>query len=119
MVSRDVLQVPDPLWLDDNGVVRVRNSRVPVDVLVDAHHSGMEPEAIARAYDSVALADVYAVISCYVRSQTVIDAYLQQRREEAARLQAEIEARQPPLPSRADLVARHRARETDHAQAGE
>jgi uncharacterized protein (DUF433 family) len=119
MPSSDVLHVPDPLWLDDNGVVRVRNSRVPVDVLVHAHHSGMKPEAIARAYDTVALADVYAVISCYLRNQSVLDAYLERRREEAAHLQAEIEARQPPLPSRADLMARRRARETDHAQAGQ
>jgi uncharacterized protein (DUF433 family) len=119
MLSNDVLHVPDPLWLDDSGVVRVRDTRVPFDVIVHAHYSGMEPEAIARAYDAVGLPDVYAVISCYLRHRAIFDEYLQRRREEAARQQAEIEARQPPLPGREELLARRRARETDHAQAGQ
>ncbi len=117
MLPSDVLHIPDPLWLDNTGVLRVRNTRVPLDVIVEAHRSGMEPEAIARAYDTVTLPDVYGVISCYLHHQPVLDEYLQRRREEAVRQQAEIEARQPPLPSRDELMARRRARETDHAQA--
>lgn len=119
ILSNEALRLPDPLWCDNAGVLRVRNSRVPVDVVVSAHQSGMEPEAIARAYDTIELADVYAVLSCYLRHRNVLDDYLQRRRQAAARLQAEIESQQAPLPSRDELLARRRARETDHAQAGQ
>ena len=51
-----------PLRVDDGGVVRVGNSRISLDLLVEQYEHGMTPENIARAYDTLVLADVYAII---------------------------------------------------------
>jgi len=79
----------------------------------------MEPEAIARAYDTLDVADVYVVIGYYLRRRPEVDDYLRRRETEAAQLRAEIEANQPPLPTREELLARRRIQVPDHAPAGQ
>src|SRR5947208_1143305 len=56
-----------PLRTDEGGVVRVGKSRVTLDLVVSQYENGMTPEEIVHAYDTLALADVYAVIAYYLR----------------------------------------------------
>jgi hypothetical protein len=78
----------------------------------------MTPEDMVRAYDTLELADVYGVISFYLRYQDAVQAYLKRRKEEAEILQAKIEAERPRV-TREELLARRSAREKDNAPTGQ
>jgi uncharacterized protein (DUF433 family) len=91
-----------PLRLAEGGVVRVGNSRISLDLVAEQYENGMTPEDMVRAYDTLVLADVYAVIAYYLRHPDEVRSYLKRRKEEAETLRAKIEAERPPL-SRKEL----------------
>jgi len=99
-----------PLRVDDGGAVRVGKSRISLDVVVEQYENGMTPEDMVRAYDTLALADVHAVIAYYLRHRDAVRVYLKRREEEAEALRAKIEAERPRI-SREELLARRRATE--------
>jgi len=103
-----------PLRLDEGGVFRVGNSRISLDLVVEQYDSGMTPEEMVRAYDTLLLADVYAAIDYYLRHRDAVQAYLKRRAEEAASLRLKIEAERPGI-ARDELVERRDAGEKDHA----
>src|SRR6266702_8079560 len=97
-----------PLREDQGGVVRVGNSRVSLDLIVEQYENGMSPEDMVRAYDSLDLAAVHAVIAYYLRHREEVRTYLKKRADEAETLRAKIEAERPRV-SREDLLARRGA----------
>ncbi len=99
-----------PLRVDDGGVVRVGDTRISLDFVVEQYEDGMAPEDMVRAYDTLVLADVYAIIAYYLRHRDEVWAYLKRRKEEADALQATIEGERPRV-SRKELLARRSARE--------
>jgi uncharacterized protein (DUF433 family) len=101
-----------PLRQDEGGVIRVGNTRVSLDLIVEQYENGMTPEEMVRAYDTLVLADVHAVIAYYLRHQAEVQAYLQRRAEEAAALRAKIEAERPRV-SRDELLARREGLNAD------
>jgi uncharacterized protein (DUF433 family) len=107
-----------PLRVDEGGAVRVGNSRVGLDLVVEQYENGMTPEDMVRAYDTLALADVYAAIAYYLRHRDEVRTYLKRREEEAAALRAKIEAERPRV-SREELLARRSAQERVNAPAGQ
>lgn len=108
---------PPPLRVDEGGVVRIGQSRIALDLIVEQYEIGQAPEDLVRVYDALALADVYGVIASYLRHGGEVRAYLKRRAEEAVALQTRIEAESPRI-SRQELVARRSVREKDHAAAG-
>src|SRR5580704_10891952 len=98
-----------PLSTDAYGAIRVRGTRVLLDVIIVAFQAGATPEGIVQQFPSVALPDVYLIIAHYLTHTAEIDAYLSQRRTEAVRLQYAIEARFNPVGIRARLLARQRS----------
>ena len=107
-----------PVRVDEGGAVRVGNSRVSLDLVVEQYENGMTPEEMVRAYDTLVLADVYAVIAYYLRHRDEVCAYLKQREEEAEALRAKIEVEHPCV-SREELLARRTAREQENAPTGQ
>ena len=107
-----------PLRVDDGGAVRVGNSRITLDLVVEQYENGMAPEDMVRAYDTLVLADVHAVIAYYLRHRDEVRAYLKRRAEEAEAMRAKIEAQRPRV-SREELLARRSAREKDDAPVGQ
>lgn len=69
-----------PLRVIEGGEVRVGTTRVPLDTVVNAFLEGNSPEAIVEAFDTLCLADVYAVVAYYLRYRREVDAYLHARR---------------------------------------
>lgn len=72
---------PEPVPLETNidGVVCVAGTRVTLDTIVAAFNERATAEEIVQQYPSLHLADVYSVISYYMREQSTVDMYLQQR----------------------------------------
>jgi len=99
---------PLPLRVDDTGAIRIGQSRVTLDVLLQYWRLGMKPEEIARGLETLTLADVHAALAYYFRHQTEVDNYLVRREEEAEKLRREIEtanaSRLAPLKARLDAV---------------
>src|SRR6478672_9991772 len=86
---------PLPLRWDEGDVIRVGTSRISLDLVVEQYENGATPEDMVRAYDTLVLADVYAVIAYYLRHRDEVRAYLKRRKEEATSLQAKMEAGRP------------------------
>ena len=107
-----------PLRIDDGGVVRVGNSRVSLDLVVEQYENGASPEDLVRAYDTLLLADVHDVIAYYLRHRVEVRLYLKRRADEAETLRAKIEAERPRV-TRDELLARREAREQAHAATGQ
>jgi len=88
----------DPLSLrvDETGTIRVGESRVTLDALLQYWRSGMTPSEIARGLDTLTIADVHGALAYYFRHQSEMDDYLRRREEEAEKLRREIEAATAP-----------------------
>jgi uncharacterized protein (DUF433 family) len=100
-----------PLREDEHGAIRVADSRVLLDLVIQEFRTGATPEEIVASYDALRLADVYAVIGYYLRHTQEVDAYLTRRAHEAEDLRQMIESSQPPRSSlRAALMARAQTR---------
>jgi uncharacterized protein (DUF433 family) len=98
--AADVLPIQaefPPLSMEESGAMRVGKSRVSLDLVVEQYENGMTAEDLVRAYDTLQLADVHAVIAYYLRHRESVGTYLQRRRAEAEALRGKIESGQPPL----------------------
>jgi uncharacterized protein (DUF433 family) len=99
---------PPPLRMTPDGVDRVGGTRVTLDTVVGAYRRGETAEQIAEHYSALSLADVYAVITYYLRHRSEVEAYLEERRRRAAEIRQENEARFPPDGVRERLLARRK-----------
>jgi uncharacterized protein (DUF433 family) len=99
----------DPLPLvvaEDGRVIRVTGTRVTLDTLIGAFKRGATSEEIAQDYPAVSLADVYAVITYYLRHRPEVEEYMERRAREHAKLRREIEGRPEHQELRERLLAR-------------
>ncbi len=87
-----------PLRIDRDGVVRVGQTRVTLDTIIEAFDEGYSAEAIVEQYRTVELGDVYAVIAYYIHHRSEVDPYLEGRRQEADHVRRDYEAMYPPNP---------------------
>ena len=68
-----------PVETDKDGVIRVGNTRVTLETLVSAFNGGSTAEEIAYQFPVLNLADVYAVITYYLRNRDTVEKYLNNR----------------------------------------
>jgi uncharacterized protein (DUF433 family) len=96
---------------DAHGVARVGGTRVTLDTVVHAFNQGATAEEIVQQYPALNLADVYGAIAYYLHVRTDVDAYLEQRQQQARRIRQENEARFATAGIRERLLARKTERE--------
>lgn len=107
MTAAAIEPEPVPLVRDQAGRLMVPGSRISLDILVAAFKRGESPEAIHDDYDTVSLADVYAILSYYLRHKAEVEVYLAEQEREGAEVRARIEQMSPmPDGLRAKLLAR-------------
>ena len=107
------LTVVVPLREESPGVLRVGTSRVLLELVLRAFKSGATPESIVQSYDTLNLADVYAVISRYLAAPGPFEEYLRVRDEVAIETRRTLEEMQGPQGDlRATLLARVKAKES-------
>jgi uncharacterized protein (DUF433 family) len=68
-----------PIETDKDGVIRVGKTRVTLKTLVSAFNDGSTAEEIAYQFPVLKLADVYAVITYYLRNRDTVEKYLNNR----------------------------------------
>jgi uncharacterized protein (DUF433 family) len=77
-----VAELP-PLRQEPDGTIRVGDTRVTLDLLIESYADGMTAEEIAEAYTTLDLGDVYSAIAYYHHHRPEIDEYLRSRSERA------------------------------------
>ncbi len=95
-----------PLKADADGVIRVGGTRVTLDTVIAAFSEGATAEEIAQQYPSLNLADVYLVISYYLRHSAEVETYLTQRRAQTDTIRKQNESRFDPVGVRGRLLTR-------------
>jgi uncharacterized protein (DUF433 family) len=65
-----------PVAIDAEGVIRVAETRVTLETLVEAFQDGAAAKEIAQQYPSVSLGDIYQVIGYYLHHTAEVDAYV-------------------------------------------
>ena len=109
-----------PLTTDTQGVMRVGQTRVTLDSVVVAFQEGATAEEIVHQYPTLDLADVYAVLSYYLRNRDKVETYLQQRQARAEQIRHQLQDRHQLSGIRERLLARrqHQAGEEDATPGG-
>lgn len=110
ILEQKPLTLSVPLREEPPGVLRVGKSRVLLELVIHAYQQGESPEAIVEMYDTLDLADVFAVIAFYLAHRAEVDEYLRQCDEKAEALRRKIEASQRPGPTKEELLDRARAK---------
>jgi uncharacterized protein (DUF433 family) len=100
---------PAPIQMDSDGVLRVGGTRVRLDSVIGAFHSGCDPEEILLKYPSLNLTDIYAVLAYYLWHRAEVDAYLGAQQASAEQVRKENESRFSKEGVRQCLIARRRA----------
>lgn len=120
MLDFEPLTVAVPIREEPAGVFRVGNSHVLLELVVRAFKAGATPESIVQSYDTLKLADVYAVVTRYLADSAPFEAYLRQCEEAASKTRRMIEESQGSQDGlRAILLARAKVKEEERAQAGQ
>ncbi|WP_460833754.1 DUF433 domain-containing protein [Nocardioides hungaricus] len=83
----------------------VPGTRISLDILVAAFKRGESPDAIHEDYETVALADVYAIFSYYLRHRAEVESYLAEQARLGTELRERMEEIYPPQGLRARLLA--------------
>lgn len=97
-----------PLHYDKYGVVRVIGSRVTLDTIVNYFEQGESPEDIVDGFPTLRLADVYAIVSYYLKNKMAVRAYLREREKRAQTLRKKVEAHSNTRDLKKRLVARRK-----------
>src|SRR5262249_4479052 len=93
------------------GVLRVSKSRVLLELVLHAFQRGQTPESIVQSYDTLRLANVYAVVSYYLANSAPFDQYLRRCDREALAVRRKLEAAgMVGRVSKEELLARARAK---------
>lgn len=88
-----------PLNRDDDGTIRVGNTRVLLELVIHAFQQGETAEGIIESYPTLRLDDVYAVLAYYLQYQDAVNTYLVEVDAESQIIRKKIEASQPSLQS--------------------
>jgi uncharacterized protein (DUF433 family) len=72
-----------PFRWDEVGGIRIGQSRVTLDSLLAAYHSGSTPEEIAVQYSVLHLEEIYSAIAYYLSHRREIDSYLEERQRKS------------------------------------
>ena len=92
MALTNTLVPQAPPLRESNGVLLVEGTRVPLDTIIFEYSRGSTAEQIAEAYDTVKVADIYAILSYYLKNRERVDAYLVERQKQAESIRREIES---------------------------
>ena len=68
-----------PLTQTAEGVIRVTDTRVPLDTILHHYQRGASPEEITNRFPAVSLGQVHAVLAYYLSHQAELDAYLKEQ----------------------------------------
>ncbi len=110
--------IPVPLRVEPTGDVRIADTRIDIEILIGEYKRRRTPEDIVRSYDTLKLADVYAIIAYYLRHTEEVEAYIAERERQAEWWRQKLEAEGMSRPDfYQELLARRARMESGNAAA--
>lgn len=106
MTTLAVEPEPVPLAPDAYGTIRVTGTRVTLETLVAAFDRGDSAEEIREQFPTLALGDIYAVLTYLVRHAGEVREYVAAQGRRAGKARAKIDETDPTDGLRARLMAR-------------
>jgi len=108
-VALSIVAEPIPLSVDAQGTVRVGGTRLALETVLEIFKQGASPQEIVSAFPDLELADVYAIITYYLRHRADVDAYLHDQETKAAEIRLKVAARQGDQQGLRDRLLARRA----------
>jgi uncharacterized protein (DUF433 family) len=96
-----------PLVQNEQGDMYIEGSRIYLEHLVEWFNEGKSPQDILHDYPTLALADIYAVLTYYLRHQNEVDAYVDRQYQKAKEAEAMAESYKP-----VGLIKKMKAKQT-------
>jgi len=96
MDARDILNLNTPTHsplTELAGAVRVGDSRVTLDTVINAYRQGFSAEDIVGRFPDLGLEEVYGVLLLYLRHRETIDAYVDERNATAEKYRIQWETK--------------------------
>lgn len=92
MNIQTIQKVPLTLWKD--GSIRVKGTRLLIDIIINAHQRGECPEEIFEAFpsDVYTIADIYSIVAYYLKNKEKLERYMAKRKKEADKFWKNIES---------------------------
>lgn len=83
-----------PLTTWEDGTIRVKDTRLLVDMIINAYKRGEIPEDIFDSFpsDAYTVADIYSIIAYYLSNKAKFEKYLAKREKEAEKIWKKIES---------------------------
>lgn len=94
---------------DENGVLRVGDTRVMLDSVVAGFQQGHSPETIRQQYPSLSLEQVYGAIAYYLSHLEEVESYLRSQEGVWEYWKARSEAKPNPVVERLRAMRRPQA----------
>ena len=95
-----------PIRRDEQGQLRVGDTRVLLDLIIYSYRQGNTPETIIDQYPTLTLDEVYLALGYYLRHRNEIDTYLREQEVEIEQLRQHDTAQHPPKLTREILLQR-------------
>jgi uncharacterized protein (DUF433 family) len=99
-----------PFKATEHGSIRIGNSRVTLDSVINEYKLGATAEQIAYSFPSLQLSDIYLTVAYYLIHKNEIEAYLAEQEKEANELRQHIESSSEYQKTRGELRERILAR---------
>ena len=106
-----------PLRLTEDGTIRIADSRVSLDSVLQHYKLGASAEQIFQKFPALELADVYAAIAYYLNHEEAVEEYLRKQEAAGDEVQTTIESDPQYQKNSAELRARLLARKSELKQA--
>jgi uncharacterized protein (DUF433 family) len=106
-----------PLRVTEDGTIRIADSRVSLDSVLQHYKLGASAEQIVQKFPALDLADVYAAISYYLNHEEEVEEYLRQQETQGDEVQKSIESEPQDQKTSPELRKRILARKSVLKQA--
>ena len=95
---------------DPDGSMRVGQTRLLLNMVVDAYQNGKSAEAIRHAFPVISLEEAHGSIAFYLGHQKPVDDYIERWEAQAEEIRKDWQAQHPAKFTREILMARMRER---------
>jgi uncharacterized protein (DUF433 family) len=96
-----------PLIRSDDGTIRIKGSRVSLEVIVRQFKQGATAEQLLEDFPSLTLRDIYGAVYYYLDNTEAVEDYMRQQEDSAAEMRAFLASQLDSVALRARIRARH------------
>jgi uncharacterized protein (DUF433 family) len=96
-----------PLTLSDDGTIRIKGSRVSLEVIVRQFKQGATAEQLLEDFPSLTLRDIYGAIYYYLDNTEAVEDYMRQQEDSASEMRAFLASHLDSMALRTRIRARH------------